>query len=287
MSSVRDEIRAQYPDSYHCPTHGDYPTKEQDWRIATNCPQCDRALHEAEEKLQRAWRLRRRWENTGLPLRYRNRTFANWSPQSTSQSKVLAAVQTYAKALRAAYDDGRGLVLAGDVGTGKTHLAAALLHDIVKTGFDVEFVSVGDLFAAIKRGFGKGKAEFDIGSLQDADFLILDDLGASRGTEWEVSVLHELLRYRYDKTLPTIVTTNVTKLEDAVGIRIADRFAENMVRISIAGTSRRSERLSGYGADGFPQPPREVTVRVCVAGEMTDRTARAGELQPLPSRNRS
>jgi DNA replication protein DnaC len=280
------EILAEYPDEYSCPSHGPYATKMESYRIRTACPACDESARKAKANLDREWRIRRNWEDCGLPVRYRNRTFANWIPQSKAQEKTLAAVQAYAANLKSAFDEGRGLILTGDVGTGKTHLLAACAHEIVRAFKSCRFVSVGDLFAEIKKSFGRGREEFDVSELQSADFLLLDDVGASRGTEWELSILHELLRYRYDETLPTLLTTNVSDLEHAVGTRIADRFAENMVRLTIAGSSRRMATLRVMGPDGIPAPSHVATVQVCEKGQMVDRELQIETLRPLPSRDR-
>jgi DNA replication protein DnaC len=279
------ELLAKIPDSYTCAAHGEYATKFADmpYRVRSECPQCQLALDESLEAWRAQWQIRRRWEACGVPIRYRNRTFANWTPQTKLQKKILAAVKAYSAGLDAAYDEGRGLIMVGDVGTGKTHLAAALTHEMVRQGFDCRFVCTGDLFAEIKRGFAKGENEFDIRPLQSVQFLLLDDLGASRGTEWEVSVLHELLRHRYDTTLPTIVTTNCSELDRAVGTRIADRFAENMVRITIAGASQRKQAMKVDGPEGIPAPAKKLVLQICVRGVMEERTADVDHdgLQPL------
>jgi DNA replication protein DnaC len=253
---------------FTCALHGEYSTKAHQLRIRWDCPTCADVIREEQACLDQAWCRRYKWEQSGIPIRFRNRTFANWRPQSEAQAKVLAVAMAYVANLRGAYEGGRGILLAGDIGTGKSHLLAAAGHEIIRAGYSCQFVSVGELFSNIKRGFGSGCEGFDITELKDVAFLLVDDVGASRCTDWEVGILHELLRYRYDAELPTLLTTNESNLERAVGHRIVDRFAENMIRLTLAGPSQRSAGLKISGPDGIVRPMTDVSVKVCVSGQM-------------------
>ena len=125
----------------------------------------------------------------------------------------------------------RSLVLAGDVGTGKSYLACALLRRRLERGQPGRFVSVADLMDELKARFGDGAAEqseayFD--RLASEPLLVLDDVGAEHNTEWSAQRVAALIDRRYRSEAPTIITTNLTHQELAVryGKRLADRLNE-------------------------------------------------------------
>ena len=239
-----------------------------------DCPQCMVANRPIEAAWRTAWAIRSAWQRSGVPDRFRNATLDNWRPVGAAQDAVLTAVRAYAESSESALQSGRGLILLGAVGVGKTHLAVGVTQKVIASGHAATFVRVGDLFAAIKRSFNPDAAAFDDENLRSVQFLILDDLGASRGTDWETSVLHDLLAHRYDHRLPTIVTTNESDFDRVVGERIADRFDENALRLTIAGTSQR--KTAGHRDattdEAISEPPKTLTLTYCSSGRMTTRT---------------
>jgi DNA replication protein DnaC len=132
---------------------------------------------------------------------------------------------------------GMNLVLAGQVGTGKTHAAYALGHHLVSQGRWVEAWSVVDLLDALKPG-----READAESrARECQVLILDDLGAARPTEWAIERMLALLDDRVRDMKPTIWTTNATsdQLYEAWTHRLLDRMAFRRTVIKFVGESRR------------------------------------------------
>ncbi|MEP7044564.1 MAG: ATP-binding protein [Dokdonella sp.] len=259
------------PKSFTCARHGEYSSVGDQGRArVVNCPPCVAENTAAENAWRRAWQIRSAWERSGLPHRFRDRTIENWKPVGKGQLGIRAAILAYVANLADAYESGRGLLLLGPVGVGKTHLAAGVLNLAIAAGFSGQFVRVGDLFATMKRSFAKGQPDFDDLPLRQANFVVLDDLGASRGSEWETAVLHDLLAHRYDERLPTIVTTNVPEFDRFVGDRVADRFDENSLRLTIAGTShRKAVGIADEGSsEAIPEPPRTLSLTTCEWGRM-------------------
>lgn len=130
------------------------------------------------------------------------------------------------------------LVLAGPVGTGKTHAAYALGNQAARAGRWVTAVTVVDLLAAMR-------PEGDTGLVKAAhgcDLLILDDLGAGKATEFAVEQLTALLDHRIRDHRRTIVTTNVPEagLEATWGGRFMDRLRYRRVVAVFGGPSRRT-----------------------------------------------
>lgn len=124
----------------------------------------------------------------------------------------------------------RSLVLCGDVGTGKTYLACALLRRRLERGQTGRFVGVADLMDELKARFGgegeQSEAYFD--RLAGESFLVLDDVGAEHNTEWSAQRVAALIDKRYRSEALTVITTNLTHQEIAFryGKRLADRLNE-------------------------------------------------------------
>lgn len=108
------------------------------------------------------------------------------------------------------------LVLKGNYGVGKTHLAAAIANDRLARGEPVLFVVVPDLLDYLRSAYSpNSEISYDdrFESIRSAPFLLLDDLGSQSATPWSQEKLFQLLNHRYNAQLSTVITTN-SKLED-------------------------------------------------------------------------
>ncbi len=137
--------------------------------------------------------------------------------------------------LRWAYEEARSfaenpegwLVLTGGYGCGKTHLSAAIANVCVQRGQPVLFVTVPDLLDHLRAAYaptspaGYG-ARFE--EVRDAPVLILDDMGTESSTAWAQEKLFQIINYRYNARLPTVITTN-HELEE-IPLRLRSRLAD-------------------------------------------------------------
>ncbi len=119
------------------------------------------------------------------------------------------------------------LVLMGNYGCGKTHLAAAIANHYIAEGGQPLFVVVPDLLDYLRSTYAPSSAvgydeRFD--QVRNASLLILDDLGTQNTTAWAQEKLFQIFNHRYNAQLPTVITTNFT-LED-LDIRIRSRMAD-------------------------------------------------------------
>lgn len=123
----------------------------------------------------------------------------------------------------------RGLLLLGQVGSGKTHLAAAAANYLLSHGRRVLFLVVPDFLDDLRNSFS-GVREAETQSLLEAakrtEILVLDDLGSHNLTDWTKSVLFSILNYRVNEGLTTIATSNLngTALQELLGTRSLSRL---------------------------------------------------------------
>lgn len=141
----------------------------------------------------------------------------------------------------------RGIGLSGGVGNGKTMLMASFLdYMTLHREIPARFIEFSHLLSDIKAGYDAKRSEAEtISHLVDVPILVIDELGKSMTTEWQVSILDELISRRYNRGVSTFFTTNfpftapkiesrsltrddfkVTSLEERIGSRMYSRLHE-------------------------------------------------------------
>ena len=120
------------------------------------------------------------------------------------------------------------LVLTGGYGCGKTHLAVAIAKQRVEAGDTVMIQTVPDLLGYLRASFSpSAEQEFEerFNELREVDLLVLDDLGSQNDTDWAAEKLFQLLNHRYNRRLPTVITSNDLYLKGIDG-RIKSRIMQ-------------------------------------------------------------
>lgn len=123
----------------------------------------------------------------------------------------------------------KGIMFQGQVGSGKTHLAAAIANCLIKKNINVVFSVVPDFLDEMRMCYGN-YGEFNEVSImnraKNAEVLVLDDLGTHNFSEWTKNKLFSLINYRLNNRLPMIITTNLNldELKEIVGERVISRI---------------------------------------------------------------
>lgn len=139
-----------------------------------------------------------------------------------------------------------GLVLWGDVGTGKTFFAACIANALVEQNVSVKMTNFSTILNDL---FAESDKKKYLNRLNDHSLLIIDDLGIERGTEYALEQVYNVIDTRYKSGKPLIVTTNLTldELKAPVDIphkRIYDRVLGMCVPVMFNGVNFRKEEAA-------------------------------------------
>jgi DNA replication protein DnaC len=208
-----------------------------------------------------------RFNQAEIPARYRHCSLRDYIDYGGNQREVMHRVRRHLDA----FAPGKpGLLLAGKVGTGKTHLLVGMLTEItLEAGLQARFVEFTHLLSSIKEGFNEGRNEADVlAPVSRIPVLGIDELGKGLSTEWQLSILDEIISRRYNAGLSTFFTTNLAlrapdvpvrepvtgqsgelrraleslSLHDRVGDRIFSRLHEMCELVWVDGPDHRRER---------------------------------------------
>lgn len=155
-------------------------------------------------------------------------------------------VYNYLKNLEEMKEKGVGLLLVGPNGPGKTTLAMIVLKYLSRAGWDVFATSLGEIVETIQRSWKddeEGESSDFIEKCRHAKFLVIDDVGKEhRGQSGFVQTTFDnLIRYRVQHRLPTILTTNFTKseLSNTYGESSISLLEGKLIPITVNGDDHR------------------------------------------------
>jgi DNA replication protein DnaC len=217
----------------------------------------------------RASRLLKR---AAIPRRYEHCTLDTFEPGYGQADQSLAAAYLMARQFVSGYPvttEGRGLLLTGSVGVGKTHLAVGIVQAlIVEKGVHALFCDYRDLLKRIQESYNPQVASTELQILTpifEAEVLILDELGAQKPTDWVWDTVALILNTRYNDKRTTLITTNYPNapaalarsadkvireetLGDRIGERMRSRLAEMCVEVEMRGNDlRQSVKKARFG----------------------------------------
>lgn len=188
------------------------------------------------------------FESVRLPKRYDGFHFGNYKPQNESQTIALKKAMAFAMEYPAV---DRGLIFMGSVGVGKTHLAVSILKGLTERGFSCLFYEFGSLLKEIQDSYNVNTQTSELSVLApvlNAEVLVLDELGASKPTDWVRDTMAHVINTRYNEKKFTIFTTNYLDerpndreetLEDRIGVRVRSRLFEMCQTVTVGGMDYR------------------------------------------------
>jgi DNA replication protein DnaC len=165
-----------------------------------------------------------------IPRRFRGVSFDR-PPVTEIDPRVVRIVREYVRDIDARLDEGQGLWLMGDVGTGKTTLAMLVSRHALEARRAVAIYSLPRLLAEIRKTYEEGAEHSYLQLLERlaaVDLLHLDDLGAERSNEWVLEQLYSIVNARYEEGRAMVITTNLRpdELREQIGARTVSRLVE-------------------------------------------------------------
>lgn len=240
-----------------CPAHGAFKSRGVRWRgksgreVWSVCPACESERRAAEEAdlaqrtaAARAAERERAIGEAGIPARFQARSFENFVADTDGKRRALTVARDFAEAFR---DDrrGSGLIFAGLPGTGKTHLAASIMQSLIER-HSVQYLTCMGLIRAVRDTWRKDSERTERALTrmlgEEIDLLVLDEIGATYGTEGEQTILFDVLDRRYAAMKSTVLLTNQDKagFKGFVGDRVFDRLVETSRWVAFDWPSHRA-----------------------------------------------
>lgn len=205
--------------------------------------QCQAEAAKQEEAARKARELEEQYRSVGIsdPV-LRCATFE----ASTYQSPEMDFAREYVAKFPTMLERGMGLLILGDVGTGKTYLAACVANALLRQGVPVLMTSLGRILGNMP-GITSGEQGRYLDSFNRFQLLIIDDLGVERDTPYVLEQVYSLVDNRYRSRLPLIITTNLTpeELRNPQRLdreRIYDRILERCYPLTVNSRQVRKER---------------------------------------------
>ena len=251
----------------HCDVCGD-PTetvihvfgKDRKVRIICSCTQAEKDL---QNKIQEARELKLKIARARA-VAFSDTKMLTWTFENADngQPKAMQAARAFSKHYEDFRAAGKGLLLFGDVGTGKTFTAACIANEIINKGHSVLMTSFGRILRGVQDRYD-GRGEY-LAYINSFDLLIIDDLDAERSTEFSSEIIYSVIDARYRSKRPLIVTTNLTWDEladtaDRAKKRIYSRLIEICYPVKFEGEDRRKAAAASsfdefnkilHGSDG-------------------------------------
>ncbi|QHC26357.1 ATP-binding protein [Streptomyces sp. GS7] len=182
-----------------------------------------------------------------------NRWRAATPPRFQDAQTTIPEVAAWADTTLAEPGSAGALLLTGLTGTGKTHEAYGALRRIAAGGpdrYELVAMNSADMYGHLRPTKEVGAMEDRLRRLSQVQYLLLDDLGTTKVSEWTEEITYRLINHRYNHCLPTIITSNLPArdangpdLTDFVGDRVASRLAEMVsTLVPMVGVDRRRGR---------------------------------------------
>lgn len=223
------------------------------------CPACLAAgsrdaagmLEEARARQAHA-ALRRRTADAAIPLGFRDCRFENFVAATPRAEQIGTVLASYVERFASQREARTGFLFTGAPGTGKTHLACAMVNGIVQAGYRATYASLPRLTAELRATFGKvGGTQSVLDRLIEVDFLVIDEIDLHGQSDHDYNTLYDIVNQRYERPgFPTLAVSNrpLERIVADLDERVVSRILGSSKPVQFDWPSRRQVRLSQHRA---------------------------------------
>lgn len=241
----------------NCILHGEYLANQVllggKLKEISECPECfklkqaQKAIEEEKAMQEKAQKSRmERIKETRMPLEYQTKDFSTFFQDTESQREAFNMAERFVNGWEKAKAGGYGLLFLGGCGTGKTHLACAIMLELMERYLFVypRYYKVSEIFSAVRSTYQTGvitNEEEMLKFFSSIQLLVIDEVGIQKGSEAEKRILFSILDNRVTSNKPTILMSNLgpKALAELLGDRLYDRVRSKCVPMLFAGPSMR------------------------------------------------
>ena len=190
---------------------------------------------------------------------YRSKTLEQFEASTPILKAAVNTVEGYIGRIALARAIGKGITFMGQNGTGKTHLACCVLTAARDTEHKIECIELAtyiDLYLEMFRVQDADRIEYindQLRYIKRCHFLLLDDLGREHrsGSGWSGERVFDLMRYRYNRGTPTLITTNLTldELDERYGEGMSSHLQGSSIVVLVDGEDYRVRNADASWSD--------------------------------------
>ena len=190
----------------------------------------------------------------GVPRRFCDKTIKDFSTYGKKSLKdIKKFVNDYLDNINDNIEDNKGICFIGSNGVGKSFLSCIILKEAYKHRYSCRRVTFSSYISAYTESWGASKSERDVienelfEKYKGVEFLVLEEIGKEIDSKIAKPILEDLLRYREEHGLVTIICTNLTPttLKDIYGASVCSLINGNMTVIVIDSEDKRQEVFRG------------------------------------------
>lgn len=228
-----------------CPIHGKvssqvaYSAITDKW-YSRGCPLCEKEEQESifkeederirkENEKKKAREIEKKFSERGIPKRYQNTKIDDYIADTDRKKEVLAFISNYIKNQKKVNDEGRSLLLYGNIGTGKTRLATSIVKGWEGVG---RYITAREYTRLIRSTYSNASEETEqdvVDRFAGYSILVIDEIGRQFSTDSERHAIFDIINTRYNDMKPTVIVSNmnIEGVKDFLGEATLDRIKEN------------------------------------------------------------